>query len=149
MSLQSKPLGDTEFIRFKLRICFNHLQAWLAVWPDVKMKCCPKFRKVAQKEPHQFLHEKLKPFLQWTLKFLNIWATFVIKIGFQELSKIAQSGHTDIDSVEFLVHRRILGNGDQMLVRKWSVSTTSPKLPNFACLYFDQNRRLVRKGLLP
>ena len=65
-----------------------------SVWPDIWIKSSPKFPKVAQKIAKQFLY-KSSVFRKQLKISPNVWTTFVKEICCQELSKIAQSGHTD------------------------------------------------------
>ena len=86
-----------------LKKIMNSGWAWDAVWQDVKIKVDTIKRIIPQlllryKFDHPQVaspvwHKKLW-FSQLPKKSPNIWATWVIKFVFQEIPKIAQSGHT-------------------------------------------------------
>ena len=65
---------------------------WVPVWPVVRIKCCPKFPKVAQKATQQFfLKNDVFKVAQNDTQYLGY---FCRKFWHQEVSEMAQSGHT-------------------------------------------------------
>ena len=66
------------------------------VWPDVEIKSSPIFPMFAQKESTEILNWKV-PFFKIAPKVIKYLGYFLTKICSQDLSKIAQSGHTALN----------------------------------------------------
>ena len=100
-----------------------------AVWPYVGIKSSLKISKVAQKVPwyNSFYLKVL--FFKIILKSPNIWARFVGKFWHQELSKIAQSGHSVLFS-----------NGPFLAIFVFSKHLTVYNVQFKFCWWLDSNR---------